>query len=619
MARRWIPGPAVWTGESPTRNVTRLHARAIVRPVSVTAAGSPFVVVLQLQRRSALVSDQPFRRYAQDRTTTAVDAVVTGLSGAIRERVAALQAEIDAGLTALVRHVGTAEHGGVVDGLVEDLASTATRDLDDAVARARHESERAAHGRITQIEAATHQQLEQARAEHDALRQTIQTLTAERDSLLTARETEARFLRSELTAVREQAAVEHTTMAAALTAAQQDAANERRDLLERETRLADLERSVEALEATRRQLDADVMAQQILVADAAQQRTALAQALEAAQEAQRAAQAEAETYQTEWCDATEQLGVLQRQHAIDASQAVLLPRVRDALQAFTRCTSPRETLDTFLQQLGCEFERVAFFVVRGDRLEVQGSAGFEPMADVRKIIVPLALDSPLTRAVAQAASTLVDSRSEHPVTGLAGHETACAVAIPLRLNECVVAVAYGETARTLPRDRYQTHLHVAEILTDQFLHAFTASLSSPDAPTLDETTDEEQGESPTRDLATSSIPQAAYDGPPRAVARIRVPPETEVMLDGDTVRLVDIASRGAQVLSEKAIRPNQAVRIGVPRQGGPVLCQGRVVWARLEIMPRGTCYRAGVQFTTVDTRALEAVMEQQFGPYRTSA
>ena len=55
------------------------------------------------------------------------------------------------------------------------------------------------------------------------------------------------------------------------------------------------------------------------------------------------------------------------------------------------------------------------------------------------------------------------------------------------------------------------------------------------------------------------------------------------------------------------------VKVVLPLEVGGVLCRGKVVWARLEPPSPGAPfrYRAGVFFTTVDERAVEAFVRRR--------
>src|SRR5262249_51931212 len=101
-------------------------------------------------------------------------------------------------------------------------------------------------------------------------------------------------------------------------------------------------------------------------------------------------------------------------------------------------------------------------------------------------------------------------------------------------------------------------------------------------------------------------------GPAREVERIKMRSGVEVVVDGTTGQLIDLSTRGAQVLSPKSIRPQQLVRLVLAAVDGPLSCKGRIVWARFEKMrPSDTgVYRAGVKFTEANPAALQAFLDE---------
>jgi hypothetical protein len=63
------------------------------------------------------------------------------------------------------------------------------------------------------------------------------------------------------------------------------------------------------------------------------------------------------------------------------------------------------------------------------------------------------------------------------------------------------------------------------------------------------------------------------------------------------------------VISQAALKPNRMIRLQLPNEDNPITCKGKVVWARLEASSTaGLRYRAGIFFTGVDERAVEAFM-----------
>ena len=115
---------------------------------------------------------------------------------------------------------------------------------------------------------------------------------------------------------------------------------------------------------------------------------------------------------------------------------------------------------------------------------------------------------------------------------------------------------------------------------------------------------------------SAAAPESSTDGPlypnqpARRASRYALPDHVQVEVDGGPAVLVDLSATGAQLLSPTALKPNRPVKLTLPVNGNPVLCKGKVVWARLEpaSKSRPLAYRAGVCFTTADEAAVEAFL-----------
>ena len=95
----------------------------------------------------------------------------------------------------------------------------------------------------------------------------------------------------------------------------------------------------------------------------------------------------------------------------------------------------------------------------------------------------------------------------------------------------------------------------------------------------------------------------------RDAKRVRIRRGIHVSVDGVIGELVDLSLGGAQVLLTQAVRPNQLVRLTIPRVEGQVNCRGRVVWATYEQPATSlSVYRTGVKFNESDATVLEKVM-----------
>jgi chromosome segregation ATPase len=109
-------------------------------------------------------------------------------------------------------------------------------------------------------------------------------------------------------------------------------------------------------------------------------------------------------------------------------------------------TSVTDLLASLVRQLSVEFSRVALFRVKGNRLEGEYQIGFDETTDVTKLVLPLNLDSLITRA---ASSGLVehlkgsdlDESSRAPFGGT----PASALALPVNFQNEAVAVVYADS------------------------------------------------------------------------------------------------------------------------------------------------------------------------------
>jgi hypothetical protein len=86
--------------------------------------------------------------------------------------------------------------------------------------------------------------------------------------------------------------------------------------------------------------------------------------------------------------------------------------------------------------------------------------------------------------------------------------------------------------------------------------------------------------------------------------RYHIRPGIEMQFDGNPAMVVDLSAYGAQVVSPTVLRPKQKVRISLPSDDFVMRFRGTVVWAQFELtqVPQ---YRAGIEFTDADARAVE--------------
>ncbi len=150
------------------------------------------------------------------------------------------------------------------------------------------------------------------------------------------------------------------------------------------------------------------------------------------------------------------LDELRHEHATTIREQALscitlpLDELLTVFNALERSTTLAEALTALFDGLVREFSRVALFAVRGGRFEGVQQAGFDFDQDISKVVMPMASESLLGRAVASG-------RIEGSLAGVAsgttgmpfGGEPGCAVALPIAIHGAVVAVIYADDSDRL--------------------------------------------------------------------------------------------------------------------------------------------------------------------------
>ncbi len=129
--------------------------------------------------------------------------------------------------------------------------------------------------------------------------------------------------------------------------------------------------------------------------------------------------------------------------------STLLDAAVHAVDDLAGAKSMTDLMNATVRQLSVHFSRVALFRVKGNRLEGEHQVGFDQTSDFSKLVIPLNVDSLLTRAVTSrdvesvSGSALTDGRLV-PFGTLA----AAAIAIPMILQDETLAVVYAEESDT---------------------------------------------------------------------------------------------------------------------------------------------------------------------------
>jgi hypothetical protein len=172
-------------------------------------------------------------------------------------------------------------------------------------------------------------------------------------------------------------------------------------------------------------------------------------------------------------------------------------------------------------------------------------------------------------------------------------------------NGRVIAIAYAEQTEETSVTALTVGRKIAEILIDHANRRLTVK-RRPSQPS-----DRRGGQDVDRLGAgtTLDMPAASY-APARQSRRFTMPGGLPITLEGSATLLVDLSPLGAQVVSPVAMRPKRVVRMTLPSEDGEIVCKGRVVWAQFE-QSNGSPearYRAGLKFTEVDARAIDAFL-----------
>ncbi len=130
--------------------------------------------------------------------------------------------------------------------------------------------------------------------------------------------------------------------------------------------------------------------------------------------------------------------------ASSAPAVALLDGLLGAFESMASAATIGDVLSTLVEQLVNEFPRVALFRVKGNRLEGAHQIGFDLTNDIGKVMMPLAMDSLLTRAVSSGHTERVNGdRTDSSHLPFGGSPT-CALAMPIIVDGEAMAVVYAD-------------------------------------------------------------------------------------------------------------------------------------------------------------------------------
>jgi predicted nucleic acid-binding Zn-ribbon protein len=249
---------------------------------------------------------------------------------------------------------------------------------------------------------------------------------------------------------------EHATLAESLSAARD--AHERAEAAQREAAEAAQREATEAARAAEaerdrlaRDLEASASRAQALEGERASHEDQIRQLenrIAAATAAETALRERLAGDEREHGDTRAELGALRGD--VDRMVSLLDVAVR-AIGDLGNSTSVAELLGALVGRLSTEFSRVALFRLKGNRLEGEHQAGFDDTTDVVKLVMPLTLDSMLTRVamtgtMERLTGNDVAVRAGTPFSGA----PESALAMPLTLQGDTFAVIYADRGAAGP-------------------------------------------------------------------------------------------------------------------------------------------------------------------------
>jgi hypothetical protein len=419
-----------------------------------------------------------FRQYAANETTRSINSLFAASAEASRHQLEGLRAALEATTQALdsaLNPSSRVDHD--VAALVDHLAAAATVAAEQAAKHVSDAARRVQDDLSAQLEAQTRDkdalslQVKDAQAQADALRtelhQTIQRADAMSDEL-----TQARSALDKLDATR-----------VSLTAARDEEARGRA------TAETALRTTRELVDALRQELATvgDRLEQAIAERAVAEDATSTAQSQAQAADAKlaavtdlfKASAARVKILERTQADHERIIRELQaRTHAPAQPPAgprtmsdpvALLEELLGGFQALDTAKTIPEVLTTLLEQLAAQFARVALFRVRSNHLQGEHQIGFDAKTDIGKVVIPLGMDSLLTRA---AASGHIERLSDAEVADTSGAlfsgTPTCALALPIVVADDKLAVIYaddsGSGSDEVGGDAIETSVHFADAM-----------------------------------------------------------------------------------------------------------------------------------------------------------
>lgn len=144
-------------------------------------------------------------------------------------------------------------------------------------------------------------------------------------------------------------------------------------------------------------------------------------------------------------------------HDVDRLSTLLDASSR-AVDDLSTATNVADLLGTLVRQLAAEFSRVALFRVKANRLEGEHQVGFDLTTDVSKLVIPLSVDSLITRAATSGTIEHLtgDELKDSSRVPFGGTPT-IALALPISFQGETLAVVYADSDHASEPSRVEQH------------------------------------------------------------------------------------------------------------------------------------------------------------------
>ena len=400
-----------------------------------------------------------FNVLAAKETSALLARVLGAAAQESQQRVDTLRKALEAAVKALESSVpATPDVEADVEDVAKRLTKAATAEAD---ARLKHLSAEA-----RKITDALRSELAEAIAERDKLSASLKDVRADLESTRAQLQTEqkqATVFRKELSEV--QAANKKLEVARADAVAAREKQEKTSAAIEGEMRALRTHLETARRDAARAVSDGEaaVALKQKKVDDLVGERQKLEVALNAANTQTQAAEAKLSAVTTLFKTSAARVQALEREQEqraaalrelesraaasaeVDAAAQpiAMLDGLLGAFETLSTATTIGDVLATLGEQLAAEFPRVALFRVKGNRLEGAHQIGFDLANDIGKVMIPLAMDSLITRAV--TAKQIERLSGDVDTSGLPfGGSPTFALAMPIVVDGEAIAVVYGD-------------------------------------------------------------------------------------------------------------------------------------------------------------------------------